>query len=211
MRIHEFGNPDAPVVLIEPIHTVEGMAHEAELLRELAGDRFLLRAAEVDWFRDLSPWKAPAVFGDEAFGDGAPETLREILKLTGDPEKRYMLGGYSLGGLFALWAAYRTDAFSGIAAVSPSAWFPGFAEFTASRRPMTGRIYLSLGDREEKTRNPAMASVGDRIRELHSLLQAQGIPCCLEWNEGNHFRDPDLRTAKGFAWLLNHTEKLSAL
>ena len=36
MRIHEFGNPDAPVVLIEPIHTVEGMAHEAELLRELS-------------------------------------------------------------------------------------------------------------------------------------------------------------------------------
>ena len=119
MRIHEFGNPDAPVVLIEPIHTVEGMAREAELLRELAGDRFLLRAPEVDWFRDLSPWKAPAVFGNEVFGDGAPETLREILKLTGDPGRQYMLGGYSLGGLFALWAAYRTDAFSGIAAVSP--------------------------------------------------------------------------------------------
>ena len=207
MRIHEFGNPDAPVVVIEPIHTVEGMAHEAELLRELAGDRFLLRAAEVDWFRDLSPWKAPDASGKETFGDGAPETLREILKLTGDPEREYMLGGYSLGGLFALWAAYRTDRFSGIAAVSPSVWFPGFAEFAASRRPMTRRIYLSLGDREEKTRNPVMAPVGDRIRELHGLLQAQGIPCCLEWNEGNHFRDPDLRTAKGFAWLLNHTEK----
>ena len=207
MQIHEFGNPQAPVVLIEPIHTVEGMAHEAELIRELAGDRFLLRAVEVDWFRDLSPWKAPDASGKETFGDGAPETLREILKLTGDPERQYMLGGYSLGGLFALWAAYRTDRFSGIAAVSPSVWFPGFAEFAASRRPMTRRIYLSLGDREEKTRNPVMASVGDRIRELHGLLRAQGIPCCLEWNEGNHFRDPDLRTAKGFAWLLNHTEK----
>ena len=29
------------------------------------------------------------------------------------------------------------------------------------------------------------------------------IPCVLEWNEGNHFKEPELWTAKGFAWLLN--------
>ena len=33
MQIHEFGNPNASVVLIEPIHTVEGMAHEADIIR----------------------------------------------------------------------------------------------------------------------------------------------------------------------------------
>ena len=202
MRIHEFGNPDASVVLIEPIHTVEGMAQEADIIRELAGGNFLLRAVTVDWFRDLSPWAAPPVFGDTAFGDGAQETLDEILKLTGEPGKRYVLGGYSLGGLFALWSACRTDVFCGVAAVSPSVWFPGFTEYTATHEFQTGRVYLSLGSREEKTRNPVMAAVGARIRELHGLLQARGIPCCLEWNEGNHFVDPDRRTAKGFAWIM---------
>ena len=133
MQTYEFGNPDASVVLIEPIHTVEGMANEAAIIRELAGDDFLLRAIAVDWFRDLSPWTAPPVFGDTAFGDGAQGTLEKVLKLTGEPGRQYILGGYSMGGLFALWAAYQTDAFAGVAAVSPSVWFPGFAEYTVSR------------------------------------------------------------------------------
>ena len=33
-----------------------------------------------------------------------------------------------------------------------------------------------------------------------------GINCTLEWNQGNHFREPDIRTAKAFAWVMaeNH-------
>ena len=205
MQIHDFGNPDASVVLIEPVHTVEGMQNEADILRELAGSDFLLRAVSVNWFQDLTPWPSPPVFGDTAFGDGARKTLDGILKLTGEPGKRYVLGGYSLGGLFALWSACRTGVFCGVAAVSPSVWYPGFAEYAASHEFHTGRVYLSLGDREEHTRNPVMATVGSRIRELHGLFQAKGVSCCLEWNKGNHFKDPDRRTAKGFAWILKGT------
>ena len=39
------------------------------------------------------------------------------------------------------------------------------------------------------------------------MLKEKERNCILEWNEGNHFKDPDIRTAKGFAWLLNHTKK----
>ena len=178
------------------------METEAGMIRKLAGRDFHLLAVKVDWFRDLSPWQAPAVSGNSSFGDGAEETLKRILELTGDPGKRYVLGGYSMGGLFALWAAYRTDAFSAVAAASPSVWFPGFTEYMTSGGIRTGRVYLSLGDREEKTRNPVMAAVGDRIREIHAWLQSQRVPCCLEWNEGNHFRDLEERMAKGFAWAM---------
>ena len=39
-------------------------------------------AIKVDnWNQELSPWKAPAVFGKEAFGEGALNLLTEILKL----------------------------------------------------------------------------------------------------------------------------------
>ena len=206
MQTYEFGNPDAHIVLIEPIHTVEGMEHEADIIRDLAGPDFFLQAIRVDWFNDLSPWTAPAVFRNMPFGDGAQKTLDEILKLTGNSEKEYVIGGYSMGGLFALWACCQTDRFLGAAAVSPSVWFPGFAEYAASRRMMAGQVYLSLGDREEKTRNPVMATVGDRIRELHEQLCAQGISCCLEWNKGNHFTDPDRRTARGFAWIMKELQ-----
>ena len=202
MEIYEFGSPDASVVLIEPIHVPEGMDTEAEMIRKLAGVDFRLLAVRVDWFRDLSPWPAPAVYGNIPFGSGAAETLDKILKLTGKPGKRYVLGGYSMGGLFALWAACRSDAFSAVAAASPSVWFPGFTDYMFSGGIRTGRVYLSLGDREEKTRNPVMATVGDRIREIHAWLQSRDIPCCLEWNEGNHFRDLEERMAKGFAWAI---------
>ena len=205
MQTYEFGNHDAHIVLIEPIHTLEGMEHEAALIKEFAGSDFFLQAIQVDWFNDLSPWKAPAVFRNIPFGNGAQKTLDKILKLAGKPDKKYVLGGYSMGGLFALWAACRTDAFSAVAAASPSVWFPGFMDYLSAGGIHTGRVYLSLGDKEEKTRNPVMSAVGDRIREIHAWLKAQSVPCCLEWNEGNHFRDLEERMAKGFAWAMKET------
>ena len=204
MQIYEFGNPGSPVVLIEPVHVPEGMEQEAALIRNLSGRDFHLLAVKVDWFRDLSPW--PAASGKMVFGNGAQETLESILALAGGPGKRYILGGYSMGGLFALWASCQTDAFSAIAAASPSVWFPGFKEYMDAGTVRTGRVYLSLGEKEEKTRNPEMATVGDRLREIYALLQARDIPCCLEWNEGNHFRDLEERMAKGFAWAMKGTD-----
>lgn len=65
-------------------------------------------------------------------------------------------------------------------------------------------VYLSLGDREEKTRNPLMATVGDCIREGHELLLGRGIRTTLEWNPGNHFKDAGIRMAKGFVWLMKN-------
>ena len=202
MQIYEFGNPDASVVLIEPVHVPDGMERETSIIRKLTGRDFRLRAVRVDWFRDLSPWQAPALSGNISFGDGAQETLEKILRLTGEPGKQYILGGYSMGGLFALWAACRTDAFAAVASASPSVWFPGFSEYMTAVGIQAGCVYLSLGNREEKARNPVMASVGTRIREIYAWLESQSVPCCLEWNEGNHFRDLEERMAKGFAWAM---------
>ena len=209
MKTVTFGTPEADLVLIQPVDERElaGMEREVNAIREGADVDFCLTAFVVeDWNKELSPWAAPAVFGREDFGDGAAETLGEILSLCGDGEKTYYLGGYSLAGLFALWAACRTDRFRGVAAASPSVWFPGFTDHLQKNGPRCGAAYLSLGDREEKTRNPIMATVGERIRETYDILQSQNVSCALEWNPGNHFRDADLRTAKGFAWLLRHDQ-----
>ena len=205
MQSFEFGNKDAKVVLVQPVgdHDSELLEHEIAAIRERYQGDFRLIALQVaDWNKELSPWRAPAVFGREEFGDGASETLREALSYCGDRSKTYYLGGYSLAGLFALWASYQTDVFEGVAAVSPSVWFPGFADYMREHENKCGRVYLSLGDREERTRNPVMATVGDRIREAHELLGKQGIESTLEWNEGNHFANADLRVAKGFAWVI---------
>ena len=206
MKTFELGNPDAGIVLIQPAddHDLEGIERETAVIAEKCNIPFRLIAARVDnWNNCLSPWEAPPVFGRDGFGGGAAETLEALLELCADKSKTYFLGGYSLAGLFALWAAHRTDAFAGIAAASPSVWFPGFDEYMRQNRIQTDTVYLSLGDREERTRNPVTAAVGDRIRGAYALLKERGVNCLLEWNEGNHFRDADLRTAKAFAWVLN--------
>ena len=67
---------------------------------------------------------------------------------------------------------------------------------------MASRVYLSLGKKEAATRNEMMSQVADKIQRVRDELESE-IKVTLEWNEGNHFKDPDVRMAKGFAWVLN--------
>lgn len=214
MKRFEYGKSDSSNVLIQMVddHDLAVIESEVSIIKELAGTDFHLIAFKVNnWNCDLSPWEAPPVFGYEGFGGRAEDTLAKALSYIGDDERKYYIGGYSLAGLFALWAAYRTDIFRGVAAASPSVWFPGFDRFMKDNGICTDKVYLSLGDREERTRNQVMSSVGDRIREAHRYLNEKGIECILEWNKGNHFKDADLRTAKAFAWLLNTNSEQTLL
>ncbi len=214
MKKYEYGNRDSSNILIQMVddHDLAVIESEVSIIKDMAGDDFRLIAFKVnDWNKDLSPWEAPPVFGNEGFGGGAEDTLAEVLSDIGDEGERYYIGGYSLAGLFALWTAYQTDIFSGVAAASPSVWFPGFDKYMKDHAIRTDIVYLSLGDREERTRNQVMSTVGDRIREAHEYLTETGIDCNLEWNQGNHFRDADLRTAKAFAWVLNRNSKQTLL
>lgn len=189
-------------VIIQPVdeHDRQGLDEEAAWLGSHSALTFTLVAFRIgNWNVELSPWQAPAVFGREDFGDGAATTLCYVLdqlvpRFRGN---RYCLGGYSLAGLFALWSGYQTDVFSSVAGVSPSVWFPHWIEFAESHQMKAGRVYLSLGDKEPKTKNPAMARVGECIERMHELLYCEKM---LEWNEGNHFKDNAIRTAKGLAW-----------
>jgi len=208
MQIFDFGNEKSDLILIQMVdrHSIKMIDSEVDLIRQHSRqDDFRLVACQVeDWNRDLSPWEAPPVFGKEGFGGKAEETLRELRESVAERfngDNRIILGGYSLAGLFALWAAYRMDFIEGVAAASPSVWFPGFLSMAEKETLKAKRVYLSLGDKEEKTKNPVMATVGDSIRKLHQIYQdTDGVETVLEWNEGNHFREPELRMAKGFAW-----------
>ena len=201
---------DEPQILfIQPVdeHDTELLDAEIEAMRVCALP-FALAAFEVrDWNRDLSPWEAPPVFGKVPFGGMAEETLSFVhdrllpeLRRRLGADMKLCLGGYSLAGLFALWAATRTDAFSGVAAASPSVWFPGWMEYVKENPMQAKDVYLSLGDREERAKNPVMATVGDCIREQYALLQADHI-VTLEWNPGSHFQDSEKRTARAFCWI----------
>ena len=205
MTYHYYGDKNADIVLIQPVgdHDLPEIENEVAEIKKLTSVDFQLIAVKVeDWNDELSPWNAPAVFGNEGFGNGAEDTLAEILTICSDKSKNYYIGGYSLAGLFALWAAFQTEKFSGVAAASPSVWFPDFVGYMKENKIKCDAVYLSLGDREEHTKNQTMAAVGDNIRALHTALTQRGTACTLEWNTGGHFKDVDLRTARAFAWVM---------
>jgi predicted alpha/beta superfamily hydrolase len=198
-------------LLIQPIdeHDLEVLDQEVEAIKELSDKPFSLVAFMIkDWNQELTPWVAPPVIGKTPFGDGAEKTLEfitsQLLPEVQENIPHIILGGYSLAGLFALWAGYQTEKFEGIAAASPSVWYPQWIDFASENKPLAKSVYLSLGDKEEKAKNPIMAQVGNAIRKQHQLLTGQEINTLLEWNAGNHFVDSDKRMTKGFAWAINN-------
>ena len=199
-------------------HELQSMDSEVAAIAQNTPQFLFATIPVMNWNDELSPWDAPAVWGKQDFDGNAMDTLRFLteqaiptLNQQFDlPENiKIVLGGYSLAGLFALWTSTQTDLFYGIAAASPSVWFPGWMEFEQQHPVQAQRVYLSLGDKEERTKNPVMASVGDNLRTLHSQLITRGADCALEWNSGGHFKNVDLRTARAFRWMIEKQKGIS--
>ena len=210
-------NEDTEYILIQPVdeNDISVLDNEVKHIEENTDRNFSLVAFKIeDWNSELTPWEMPLLRGKGNFGDGATRTL-EFIKNdlipalseyinTGNKEIKYILGGYSLAGLFSLWSGYQTDVFEGIAAVSPSVWYKKWIEYVEVEKPLSEKIYLSLGDTEEKTKHQILSKIGDNIRKQHEILEkSENVKTVLEWNEGNHFQNPDIRTAKGFLWVMN--------
>ncbi|MDE6918024.1 MAG: alpha/beta hydrolase [Lachnospiraceae bacterium] len=185
--------------------------------RLLPGAAFVLAAYESDnWNDDFSPWAAPAVFGREGFGGKAGDTLEWLTafympyveKGLSEPV-RFSLG-YSLAGLFGLWAYCESALFSGAVSCSGSLWYDGWLDYVREKaaecRDQAAYLYLSLGDREERTKNRRMAAVGGNTKAVYTLLcvNQENVQGIFEWNQGGHFSEPDLRISKGIYWILKH-------
>ena len=177
------------------------------------------------WEENFSPWCAPRVFAKGPnFGDGAQKTLDTLInqvipwtesELTEPPAYRVLVG-YSLAGLFSLWAgvsqpgAPHVDAlaatFQRIGAVSGSFWFPGLLDYV--NQQLRGGViglthaYLSLGDREARTPNPQIMHVRENAELLASKLESAGITSMFELNRGNHFQNVEGRMQKALDWLV---------
>jgi predicted alpha/beta superfamily hydrolase len=165
-----------------------------------------------DWATDLTPWPDPKIDRNPEVGRHAEETLAFVTNtLLPALTDRFgpvpvILGGYSLGGLFALWASMHTDRFAAVAAASPSLWIRDWLPYAQGHPVLASAVYLSLGDREEHVRNTAIARVGDCVRGQYALLQSQlgESACTLRWESGGHFSDNDARLARAFSWCIRN-------
>ena len=210
--IYPTPNAGAPIVYL-PV--VARMGDDVlQCCRDLGCLPFTLVAiGGLDWNRELSVWPCDAITAASApFAGEAAAFLYELTHkiipsieapLAAPPRLR-AIAGYSLAGLFALWACCKTDLFSRVASVSGSLWFPGFAEYLDENLPQGALdvAYLSLGKKEHKTPNRMMREVLADTKRCEQTLQDRGAKTLFERNPGNHFSEPALRSAKGIAWML---------
>lgn len=214
MNVFSTQNPTNAPVFIWGLDMSHGETAESlfEEVKSLTDKDFSLVVFDVtDWNAQFSPWPASAVFGKDSFSGKGNDTLR-FLEAEFLPEikskfhgSETFLTGYSLAGLFSLWALYESDKFNGAVCCSSSLWFDKWDEYVSAHRiKALSRIYMSLGDREEITKNKVMATVGDRTRRQAEILKDDPNveKLIFEWNEGGHFDEPLKRVAKGIAKIL---------
>ncbi len=177
----------------------------------------LVAISNLDWNNEMTPWLAKKINKNgEDFLGKADEYMQILLKAI-IPEikkyieenlkvkiKNYTIAGYSLAGLFAIYASYKTNIFSRIVSASGSLWFPKFINFVKENKISSNveKIYFSLGNKESKVKNNVLQTVGENTKEIERIYKSQGLKTIYEENEGNHFKDATLRMAKGIKWIL---------
>ena len=162
-KLFVVGEPQ--VLLIQPSARHEeknnGVQREVELIAQTSGNGFAIVFFDsVEWARALMPWADNAVSRDAEVGRHALDTLR-FIEHTLLPwlRERFgalpcIIGGYSLGGLFALWAARNTDAFAAVAAASPSLWIKGWGEYAAAHPILSPKAtILALASGKSRAQN----------------------------------------------------------
>ncbi len=212
---------DAPAVFI-PVYEGYGEDVFNELNKKSHAPLNLLVIADINWSYDMAPFcmnalnanTSPCLGGAEGF-------LRELTQniipaaethfaLT--PQYR-VLCGYSLAGLFSLYALYRTTLFSRVGSFSGSLWLSDFETFYKEHQmqAMPERIYLSLGDQEKKSSHPLLKTVENKTMDVLKYYRALGINCAFELNNGGHEHNVAWRSAKGIIALTSRHPRIFAV
>jgi len=176
----------------------------------------LVTISGLRWNQELSPWPVETVVSRDDRFTGEARQLLDVLcsemvpqveRLLEVPPQWRCLAGYSMAGLFAMWTAFHSDVFTRILSASGSMWYPGWLEYVHGHElaaPLQG-AYLSVGDKESTSRNAVLQTVGERTRQVATLLAERGTVTTFQLNPGNHFKNPPLRVARGIKWLLEHS------
>jgi len=166
-----------------------------------------------DWNNLMTPWE----YSGKPFGSLAKAGAKEVITgggmefaiefaISGTRDVRDALGlddnilqgigGYSFGGLEALYMAYTQPVFDFAASVSGSLWYPGAMEYFTGNEPLNGirGTYLSIGAREAMDKDEMRSKVIDNTKALAKWLGedspgADDRETMFELNMGGHFTE----------------------
>ena len=171
--------------------------------------------SNIDWNNELTPWVGEPIFkGDKEYLGEADKFLDFIendllIKIKNEYKiglEKLTLCGYSLAGLFTLYAGFKTNIFDSLICCSSSFWYKDFSSFVVNNKlnENVKYIYLSLGNKEHLTKNEIMKTVLDNTNLIYENIKSRGINIEFELNEGGHFSDPLGRQIKGIKRLQNY-------
>lgn len=187
-------------------------------VKELSNkDYILVTISNINWNKEMSPWYMDRLFkGEEDYIGDADKYLEVLTNKIIPMIKRiiqeelkindlyFILGGYSLAGLFAIYSLFKTNIFQSVISCSGSMWYPNFINYINSHelKIIPDKVYLSLGDKESNSKNKLMSQVKDKTTMVYNYFLNKDVEIIYEENEGNHFQNVTLRIAKGITWIL---------
>ena len=162
-----------------------------------------------DWNRYLSPYRAENPFRKGDYFSGEADALLAsicnelicIVEKDEEVKERYLVG-YSMGGLFSLYASSISDLWKGVGSVSGSLWYEKFDDYLSSRPLKIEKVYLSLGRREKESRNKVLKTVEEKTKAIYEKIKKEGIECSFSLQEGGHFQDEEKRIRDAVSYLL---------
>lgn len=216
ITVYSCAAPRSPVIYL---HT---FAEEGDAVYQALRDRGcinfrLVSISGLAWNHDMSPWEIPPISRNDTPCTGGADEYVQLLEreIVPKAEEKMQGGilwrgiaGYSLAGLFAVYATYQTNLFSRVASISGSLWFPGIKEyiFSHERKHKAEFMYFSLGNRECKTKNPYLKTVQEQTEEIAAFYQKEGMDTIFQMNPGSHFQNTVERMAAGIQTMLKRED-----
>ncbi|MDD7020989.1 MAG: alpha/beta hydrolase-fold protein [Aeromonadales bacterium] len=204
---------DLPACYV-PLYEDDQQALLKEVAKIPCHAHHLICISGLSWFSDMTPWKAELTLRHaKLFRPGGMDFLKLLAgtlvpkaeELLGEAPKARVLCGYSMAGLFSLWAATQTGLFTRIGSVSGSLWYPGFTAYFKEHgfKGRPERVYISVGDREKRAPDPQVALTEEAARECARTAGDLGTGVRFELNFGDHGVQEIWRTARAVRALVN--------
>ena len=160
----------------------------------------------------FTPWKAPNLrpsmpdFGgklNEYHNQVFEHLLPELLCKYSIDESKIAYGGYSLGGLAAVYSMYTYSAPSIIFSLCGSFWYPQFLDYCESHTILNKRasLYLQNGKAEGSKHNDILSNAPILSARLHKLLSDRLDKVTSVFDEYGHHENIAGRYENLIEWL----------
>ena len=146
---------------------------------------------------DFTPWKADALkLGNPDFGGKADSYHQKLFKgILAEIRQHYLLddkriayGGYSLGGLAAVYSLYSVCEVPCVFSICGSFWYPGFSDYcrTQDLKNKDCLVYLQNGKTEGANHSNRLSKAPFYAEEIHQLIQKKILTTCSIFDPYGH-------------------------